>query len=64
MPVASLILLLVQYLPTIIADTGAVLSLLDDAADAIRVAQGGDGMVPREVVLAMGLGPEDRGGAG
>lgn len=45
MPIASLILLLAQLLPTIVDDVSSVTSVLDASSTAIKNAQAGDGTI-------------------
>jgi hypothetical protein len=45
MPIASLILLLAQLLPTIVNDVEAVTAALDTSSTAIKNAQAGDGTI-------------------
>jgi hypothetical protein len=45
MPIVSLILLVAQYLPTIIGDLTAVTTVLDTSSAAIKAAQAGDGTI-------------------
>ena len=55
MPIAALLLMVAQNLPTIIDDTEAVCALLSGTHTAVRIAQATGGIVPIRTVQALGL---------
>ena len=55
MPIAAVLMLVADNLPTIINDTEAVCALLSGTHTAVRAAQAGDGIIPVATIRALGL---------
>ena len=55
MPIAAVLLMVAQNLPTIIDDAEAAWALIDGTHAAVTAARAGNGIVPVATIQALGL---------